>query len=115
MILGVPNPVENVPSLVLSMANAQKAQSYRNQVECNVVLYCMLFWLENETIKRSVWKDISAMYWKHNGNEVLDSVKQRARSNKALRAYDKDNQGRNGVDLVARLEKRLGSSKSWHW
>ena len=77
----------------------------------------MLFWLEEESANRSIWKEISAKYWLHKGKKVLDTVKHWSKSNGTLRAYDKANnsynhrQGRigRGADLVARLEKGLES------
>ena len=118
MILGVSNPIENEPGYEMSR-DTSAATAYQNHAQCNTVLYAMLFWLESEKGKKSVWKDISAKYWLHNGKRVLNNVKQCSRSNTLLRAYDWDIDNSNssrawrrikrGVDLVARLEKGLGS------
>ena len=78
----------------------------------------MLFWLEEENAKRSVWNEISVEYWLHKGKKVLGNVKQWSKGNDALRAYDKANNSYNdrwgrtgqGTDLVARLEKGLRST-----
>lgn len=116
-MLGVSNPIENEPSP--RIYNKGTATEYRNCVQCMTVLYAMLFWLESEKGKKSVWKDISARYWLHNGKRVLESVRQSLRSNTLLRNYDKKfngsessrarERGKRGEDLVARLEKAIGS------
>jgi hypothetical protein len=117
MILSVSNPIEN--EAYQCAGNTSEAKVYRNQVQCKTVLYAMLFWLESTNAKCSVWNDISANYWLHNGEHVLENVRRRSKSNTVLRDYDKNNpnikpkgdwsSGGQGVDLVARLEKALGS------
>jgi hypothetical protein len=75
MILGVSNPIENEPGYKMNFDKGT-ATEYRNRVQCMTVLYAMLFWLESEKAKKSVWKDISARYWMHNGKLVLDGAEQ---------------------------------------
>jgi baculoviral IAP repeat-containing protein 6 len=73
-ILGEPNPYRNEPGRE-GEGNSQAAKAYNKQVQCKTVLYGILFWLEEESANRSVWKEISAEYWLRKGKKVLDTVK----------------------------------------
>jgi hypothetical protein len=117
MILGASTPIANEPNFSFDDGMATE---HRNHVQCTTVLCAMLFWLESEKAKKSVWKDISVRYWLHNGRRVLDNVRRCSRSNTLLRrAYEKRidgsvsfsarGMGKRWVDLVSMLEKALGS------
>jgi hypothetical protein len=124
MILGAQNPIENAPGHD-GMANTKIGSKFNKQVQCKAVLYAMLFWFSDRAMG-GVWREVSAMYWKHKGKNVLANLRQCAKRNEYLRAYDKDGpdifirknifgaQGRTGrvMDLVAMLEKHLGSEGS---
>lgn len=93
MILGAQVPYINEPGLSM-MDSAPAAAAYTLTVQCKTVKYGMIQWLKKlETLNPlapDIWKDVSAAYWKYNGESVLESVKQWGKSNERLSDYKQD-------------------------
>lgn len=71
MILGVSDPWKNEPSAHLLPTSSRFGNSYRLQAEQQVVQYAILYWLNSESAKRSIWYSIAGQYYKHKRKEVL--------------------------------------------
>lgn len=64
-------------------------------VQCKTVKYGMISWLkERDNPDRpshtDIWKDVSAAYWKYNGENVLKNVREWAKKNDRLLNYTPD-------------------------
>ncbi|RDW76134.1 hypothetical protein BP5796_06955 [Coleophoma crateriformis] len=74
MILGAPFPYKNEPGFENAKDSDPKVVSNRNHVQLKTVWYAMAHWLQDETVKTSVWADISKTYWNLNADIVLATV-----------------------------------------
>ncbi|PVH82811.1 hypothetical protein DL98DRAFT_652831 [Cadophora sp. DSE1049] len=89
MILGSPNPLLNEPGLDADLKTSQLIKEKNDLVQTYTVAYAMMWWIRDEAsyAETGVWKEISAMYWKCRGKELIKRVVRWARSNERLKEY----------------------------
>jgi hypothetical protein len=90
MILGAPVPWVNEPGFS-NQESTPQAKDHKLLMQTKTVKYAMIGWLENtfsvSDSKDYVWKDISQLYWKHNGKAALETVKGWAVDNPDLEKF----------------------------
>jgi baculoviral IAP repeat-containing protein 6 len=90
MILGAPVPWVNEPGFS-NQESTPQAKDHKLLMQTKTVKYAMIGWLENKfsipDAKDYVWKDISQMYWKHNGKAAFETVKAWAVDNPDLEKF----------------------------
>ncbi|CZT02407.1 uncharacterized protein RCO7_06303 [Rhynchosporium graminicola] len=87
MILGSPMPWENEPGYE-GTGTTTKNLAHKARVESRTLRFAMIAWLENKfaesQAKEYIWKDISRMYYLHNGIKVMGYVREWVADNPGL-------------------------------
>lgn len=62
--------------------------SYKSLVQAWTVRYAMLDWLQNNDMRKGLWRDVMRTYFERNGGAVLDMVSKWMRTNKLIGSFD---------------------------
>ncbi|PVH88654.1 hypothetical protein DL98DRAFT_648013 [Cadophora sp. DSE1049] len=87
MILGAPMPWENEPGFE-GTGTTSRNLAHKARVQSRTLRFAMIAWLENKfadpQAREHIWKDISQIYWQHNGLKVLEYVREWVSENPGL-------------------------------
>lgn len=83
MILGAPIPWINEPGYI-GQAETQQAAEHRLLIQYKTVRYAMIGWLGAKRPENVIWDDVSATYWKYNGLNAMQTVKEWSLENPQL-------------------------------
>lgn len=102
MILGAPIPWINEPGYI-GQAETQQAAEHRLLIQYKTVRYAMIGWLGAKRPENVIWDDVSATYWKYNGLNAMQTVKEWSLENPQLI---------NGAKAKAKKQKKRAHAPS---
>ena len=93
MILGAPLPWLNEPGYS-DQGETPQAIEHKLLVQIKTLRYAMIAWLtkikqSDRKITKDIWQEIIEVYWNHNGQNVLNTVKLWATENSLIKSYNK--------------------------
>jgi baculoviral IAP repeat-containing protein 6 len=93
MILGAPLPWLNEPGYS-DQGETPQAIEHKLLVQIKTLRYAMIAWLakikqSDGKIAKDIWQEIIEVYWKHNGQNVLNTVELWATENSLIKSYNK--------------------------
>jgi hypothetical protein len=124
MIFGAKHPFLSEPSMTRANPLSPKSVTFTKHVQCKTVFHAMIWWLTSNSAKDGIWGNVSSTYWAMKGREVLNTVREWAKTNEELHRYEKEwrylgqihdtheltePQKVVGINLLEELNRHLGS------
>ena len=90
----IPNPIENVPigfkGTFKNQIGMSGPESYKSHVQTWTVRYAMLDWLQNNEMRKGLWREVVRAYFERNGRAVLQVVNRWRVANMLLSGFERE-------------------------
>lgn len=88
----IPDPLENVPigfkRAFKDNMGMSESESYKSHVQMWTVRYAMLDWLQNNEMRKGLWREVVRTYFERNGGAVLKVVNRWRSTNMLISRFE---------------------------